>query len=71
MTYLRVQLVDMLNGCLDVARVNGVAYQDSRTYRLILRLLFDVGFHSKLAGRVWVSLFDEVVHDDSIDVARR
>lgn len=70
-TYIRVQLVDLLDGRLYIARMNGVAYRDSCTDCLFLGFLLDVCFHCKLAGRVWVTLFDEVVHDDGVDVAVR
>lgn len=46
-----------------------IADRDSCTDRLLLGFLLDICFHSKLAGRVWVTLFDEVVHDDGVDVA--
>ena len=68
-TYLRIELIDLLNGCLNLPGMNGILDLDSCSHGLIIAsTLPDVRFQRKLLRRVWISLLDEVVHDNAINI---
>ena len=66
-TDLRIELVDLLNGCLNISSVDSIADFDASLYGLLLRCV-DVRFHSKLPSGLRIALVDEIIHDDEIDV---
>jgi len=70
-TYLGVDAVHQLNGCLDLAIQNGVAYLNSLPYAVDIKglALVEVRLLSKLLGGARVAFGDEVVHNDIVDVA--
>ena len=66
--YLRVQLVDLLNRSLDIARMDGRSNINSFLNRLYVGLQGDVGLGRELLRSGGVSIGDEVVHNQVVDI---
>ena len=69
-SYLRVQFVDLFNGCLDVPRVNQGPNLNTFLNRLQIGPQLDVGLDSEFTRSSRVAIGDEVVHDQVINVTR-
>lgn len=69
-SYLRVQLVDLLNGRLDIPRVDEGPNLNTFLNRLQIGPQLDIGLDSELTRSSRVAIGDEVVHDQIIDVTR-
>lgn len=67
-SYLRVQLVDLLDCQLNVSRVNGSSNVNPLLNGFQICSKLDVGLNRKLIRGSRVAIGDEVVHDQVIDV---
>lgn len=68
-TYLGVEIVDHVNGGVDIAGVNGPANLDARLDELFILLgESDVCFSCEFCSCPRISFADQVVHDHEIDV---
>lgn len=69
LAYLWIQLVDKLNGILDLAFVYGIADVDafSNASHSLFRVA-DVGLLRELLGGTRIAFRDEIVHDDPVDI---
>lgn len=69
MTDLVAQLVDLFNGLLYIAVMDGIPYFHALLDRRdVLGRLYS-GLHGKPFGGRGVAFADEIVHDDEIDIA--
>jgi hypothetical protein len=66
--YLRVQIVDLSDGGVNVARMNSLSYFYARLDGLLFKRQLDVRFFGELLGSSRVAFADQVVHDDKVDV---
>jgi hypothetical protein len=66
-TYLRVQIVDLVDCNVDVASVNRAANLNSRLNRFLFKRELNIGFLCKLLGCPGVSLADQIIHDNEVD----
>lgn len=69
-SYLRIQLVDLLNGCPDVPRVDEGPNLNTFLNRLQIGPQLDIGLNCKFTRSGRVAIGDEIVHDQIIDVTR-
>lgn len=63
-----IELVDLLDGFLDLATVNGITNLDSLLYGLNILCCGNVGLESEFPSRRGVTLIDQVIHDHELDV---
>ena len=63
-----IELIDVFDGYLDVSRVYGFSYLDSVVDRLYMAYGCQVRLCSKLLSSKWITMCDEVVHDQPIEV---
>jgi len=66
--YLRVELINLLNGRLDIPSVDSVADVHSVLNSVGVTRWSDIGLLCKLLRRGWISFVDQVVHDHKVDV---
>lgn len=62
-TYLRIELIDLLDGRLNVTRVNRSANSNALTHRCAIHARLNIGLSSKFLSCLRVAIGDEVVHD--------
>lgn len=67
-SYLRVELIDLLNGGLDIPRMNRSTDLDSFLNRLDICAGLDIGLEREFLRRSRVAIGDEVVHNQIIDI---
>lgn len=67
-SYLRVQLVNLLNRRLDISRVDGSPNINPLLNSFEVRPKLDVGLDRKLICGSRVAIGNEVVHDQVIDI---
>lgn len=67
-TYLGAELIDLLNGSLDVSTIDGSPDDDSLRHLSIIFFQLYVGFFSKSSGGSRISLFDKKVHDKVVEI---
>lgn len=65
---LRIEIVDLVNGRLNVPGMNSISYIDALLYRLRLGAMRDVGFHRESLCCHGITLADQIVHDDVVDI---
>lgn len=68
MSYLRVQIVDHGDSSVDVASMNSLSYFYARLDGLLLKRELDVRFFGELLCSSGITLADQIVHDDKVDV---
>lgn len=68
MSYLRAQFVNLLDGCLNISRMNRTANLDSFLYRLDISLGLEICLDSESLCRRRVAIGDEIVHNEIVDV---
>lgn len=68
LSYLGIQLIDLLNGRLDISRVNRSPDLNPFLDGLQIRLQLNIGLDSKFLRRCRVAICDEVVHDQVVDI---
>lgn len=66
--YLRIQIIDLGDGCVNVASVNSLSYFYARLNGLLFKRKLDVRFFGELLCSSGITLADQVVHDDKVDV---
>lgn len=67
---MRIQLVNLLNGCLDIARVDEGPNLNPFLNRLQIGPQLDIGLDCEFTRGSRVAIGDEVVHDQIVDVTR-
>jgi hypothetical protein len=67
-SYLRVELVDLLDRSLNIPGVNGSANVYPFLNSIDICPLLDIGLYCKFLRSGWVAIGDEVVHDQVINV---
>jgi len=67
-SYLRVKVIDFLNGQLNIARVNGGPDFHPFLNALQIWSPLNIGLDCKLLCSGGISISDEIVHDQVIDV---
>jgi len=67
-TYLRIQIIDLSDSCIDITGVDSPAYFYAGQYGLFFKRQVDVGFLGKLFRCSRVAFADQVVHNDKVDV---
>lgn len=70
LAYLRVQLIDFLNGHLDVSRVYGSPNLDPFLNGLQIRFQLNIGFECEFLCSRRIAIGDEVVHNQVIDITK-
>lgn len=68
MAYIWVQVVDHLKSSFDVAAQDAVSDVNSLLDGVGVAMLANICFHLELGGGVGVSLVDQVVHDNRVDI---
>jgi hypothetical protein len=68
-SYLRVQFIDLLDRQLDITRVDGSPYLNPFLDRIKIRLELDIGLDRKFLCSTGVSVGDEVVHNQIVNVS--
>jgi hypothetical protein len=66
--YLRIQVIDLLNGDLNISRVDRAANLYSFLNRPNIGFRLDVGLYGKPFGSCRIAVGDEVVHDKIVDI---
>ena len=66
--YLRVQIVDLSDGGINVTSVDSPSYFYAGLDGLLLKRQLDVCFLGEFLSSSRVALADQVVHDDEIDI---
>lgn len=69
-SYLRIQLVDLFNGCLDIPRVDEGPNLNTFLNRLQIGPQLDVGLDSEFTRSSRIAVGDEVIHNQVIDITR-
>jgi hypothetical protein len=69
--YLWVQIVDLVDGRVDVTSMNRLSNVDTQLDGLLFNRQVDIGFLCKLFSRAGIAFADQVVHDHEIDITVR
>lgn len=67
-SYLRIQLVDLFNGRLDITRVNRSANFNPLLDGFKIRSQLDVGLYCEFLRSSGIAVGDEVIHDQIVDI---
>lgn len=67
-TYLRIEIIDLSDGGINVASMDSPSYFYARLDGLFLERETDVRFFGEPLRSSRVALTDQVVHDDKIDI---
>jgi hypothetical protein len=66
--YLRIEIVDLSDGSIDVASMDSLSYFYAGLDGLFFKRQLDVRFFGKLLSCSGEAFADQIVHDDKVDV---
>ena len=66
--YLRIQIIDLGDSGVNVASMDSLSYFYARLDGLLFKRKLDVRFFGELLRSSGISLADQIVHDDKVDV---
>jgi hypothetical protein len=70
-TYLRVQVIDLVDSSIDITSVDSLSDLDTVLDRLLINRKLHICFLRKLFSSARVAFTDEIVHNDKINVPER
>lgn len=66
--YLRIEIVDLINGAIDITGMDGLSDIHPAPDRFFLDRKPQIGFLCEPFGRSRISFADQIVHNNEIDV---